>query len=443
MVTRQDFLKGTMFAGVLSACPVCARAADAAAGIAPGKPRPKTPGMEPLSELFRIGYGPSSSHTMGPARASEIFRARHAEAKRFEVTLYGSLSATGKGHFTDRAIEYVLGPDRTKVVWSKEELPFHPNGMQFRAYDAADKELEKWTCFSIGGGALAEEGKMPSVPKVYKQDTMADILAWCGRNGSHFWELFDKTEGKKGWEHLEAVWKQMQATIAEGLKADGVLPGGLNLPRKAKSFYRQALKLAENHGQVAQLAAYAYAVNEENAALGLVVTAPTCGSCGTLPAVLRYMQRAYKCSDRDVLKALATAGLVGNVVKQNGSISGAEAGCQAEVGTACAMAAAAAAYLMGATPAQCEYAAQMSLEHCLGLTCDPAGGLVQIPCIERNAIAANRAITAAEMALLGDGKHLISFDKIVKIMLETGHDLPSIYRETSKGGIAVHFTGGC
>lgn len=443
MVTRQDFLTGTVFAGVLSACPLCARAADAAAGIAPAKPRPKAPGMEPISELFRIGYGPSSSHTMGPARAGENFRSRHPDAKRFEVTLYGSLSATGKGHFTDRALENALGKDRTKVIWSKEELPFHPNGMELRAYDVAGKELGKWTCFSIGGGALAEEGRMPTVPRPYEFDTMADILAWCGKNGCHFWELFDKVEGKAGWDHLAAVWKQMQATIAEGLRADGVLPGGLNLPRKAKSFYRQSLKLDAVQGQTAQLAAYAYAVNEQNAGLGMVVTAPTCGSCGTLPSVLRYMQRKFRCPDEDILKALATAGLVGNVVKRNGSISGAEAGCQAEVGTACAMAAAAATYLMGGSPLRCEYAAQMSLEHCLGLTCDPAGGLVQIPCIERNAMAASRAVVAAEMSMLGDGKHLISFDKIVRVMLETGHDLPSIYRETSKGGIAVHFTGGC
>lgn len=443
MVTRQDFLRGTMLAGVLSACPRCARAADAAAGIAAAKPRPKAPGMEPLSELFRIGYGPSSSHTMGPARAGEVFKARHPDAKRFEVTLYGSLSATGKGHFTDRALENALGKERTKVIWSKEALPFHPNGMELRAYDATDRELGKWTCFSIGGGALAEEGRMPAVPRPYKIDTMAGILDWCGRNGGHLWELFDKVEGKAGWNHLAAVWKQMQATIAEGLRTDGVLPGGLNLPRKAKSFYRQSLKLDEVQGQTAQLAAYAYAVNEQNAGLGMVVTAPTCGSCGTLPAVLRYMQRKLRCPDEDILKALATAGLVGNVVKRNGSISGAEAGCQAEVGTACAMAAAAATYLMGGTPLQCEYAAQMSLEHCLGLTCDPAKGLVQIPCIERNAMAASRAVVAAEMSMLGDGKHLISFDKIVRVMLETGHDLPSIYRETSKGGIAVHFTGGC
>lgn len=443
MVTRQTFLKGSIFAGVLSACPVCARAADAAAGIAPAKPRPKTPGMEPLSELFRIGYGPSSSHTMGPAIASERFRARHADAKRFEVTLYGSLSATGKGHFTDRAVEQALGAERTKVIWSKEELPFHPNGLKFRAFDAADRELGSWTCFSIGGGALAEEGKMPTVPRPYKIDTMAGVLDWCGKSGSHLWELFDKTEGKTGWDHLAAVWKQMQATIAEGLRHDGVLPGGLNLPRRAKSYYRQSLKLDEAQSQTAQLAAYAHAVNEQNASLALMVTAPTCGSCGTLPAVLRYLQRKLKCSDQDILKALATAGLVGNVVKQNGSISGAEAGCQAEIGTACAMAAAAAAYLMGGSPLQCEYAATMSLEHCLGLTCDPAKGLVQVPCIERNAMAASRAVVAAEMALLGDGQHVISFDKIVAVMLETGHDLPVIYRETSKGGIAVHFVGGC
>lgn len=432
-----------MFAGLAIGCPVCSSMADAAAGIAPPKPRPKTPGLEPLSELFRIGHGPSSSHTMGPYRASELFLKRNPSARRFEITLYGSLSATGKGHFTDKAITDVLGEERTKVVWSKEVKAFHPNGMEFRAIGADGKVAETWLCYSIGGGALAEEGRVSPVPKPYKIDTMDGILEWCRKNGRHIWELFDEVEGAAGWAHLDAVWRQMKATIAQGLEREGVLPGGLNLPRKARAIYQKAIKLDILERRTAMLAAYAYATNEENASLGVVVTAPTCGSCGTLPSVLHSLQRRRRFDDRQILRALAVAGLFGNVAKQNGSISGAEAGCQAEVGVAGAMAAAAAAYLLGGSPQQCEYAAQMSLEHCLGLTCDPVKGLVQIPCIERNAVAANRAAVSAELALFSDGTHLISFDRIVKVMLETGHDIPEIYRETSKGGLAVHFVGGC
>ena len=405
--------------------------------------RERTPGMESLTELFRIGYGPSSSHTMGPYRAAERFLGRNPKASRFEVTLYGSLSATGHGHFTDQAIYYALGEERTRIVWSAEEKPFHPNGMEFRAYDAEDRLLDTWLCYSVGGGALAEEGVPSKVVKVYSMDTMQDILDWCRKGGQHIWELFDEVEGEAGWQHLREVWRQMQATMDRGLKTDGVLPGGLNMPRKAKSLHRRALQLSAESRRTALLAAYAYATSEENASLGIVVTAPTCGSCGTLPSVLRYLQRRHECEDEEIVKALAVAGIFGNVVKQNGSLSGAEAGCQAEVGVACAMAAAAAAYLMGGTPPQCEYAAQMSLEHCLGLTCDPAAGLVQIPCIERNVVAANRAMVSAELALMGDGRHLVSYDKIVAVMLATGHDLPVIYRETSKGGIAAYFVGGC
>ena len=442
-MNRRNFIKGTMLSGVLAACPAMARAADAQAGVRPVAPRPKTPGMEALTELFRIGHGPSSSHTMGPYAASEKFLKRNPSAARFEVTLYGSLSATGKGHFTDKAITDVLGADRTKVVWSGEEKSFHPNGLELRAYDAAGKEVDKWLCYSVGGGALAEEGGASSVPKVYAEDTMEKIIAWCDTHQKPIWGLFDQVEGKDGWAHLKKVRETMNAAIASGLRHEGVLPGGLNLARRAQDVYRKSRHFSSDARRTALLSAYALAVNEENAALGLIVTAPTCGSCGTLPAVLRYFEQTYRLEENEILAALAVAGLVGNVAKQNGSISGAEAGCQAEVGVAAAMAAAAGSYLLGGSPRQCQYAAAMALEHFLGLTCDPVNGLVQIPCIERNAIAANRAVTAAELSLLGDGKRVFDYDKIVKVMLETGHDLPAIYRETSKGGLARHFTGGC
>ena len=442
-MNRRSFIKGTMLSGVLAVCPAMARAADERAGVRPVAPRPKTPGMEALSELFRIGHGPSSSHTMGPYAASEKFLKRNPTAARFEVTLYGSLSATGRGHFTDKAVTDVLGAARTKVVWSEEEKAFHPNGLELRAYDAAGKEVDKWLCYSVGGGALAEEGGASNVPKVYAEDTMEKIIAWCDAHKKPIWGLFDQVEGEGGWKHLKKVRETMNAAIASGLRHEGVLPGGLNLARRAQDVYRKSRHFSSDARRTALLSAYALAVNEENAALGLIVTAPTCGSCGTLPAVLRYFEQTYSIDENEILAALAVAGLVGNVAKQNGSISGAEAGCQAEVGVAAAMAAAAGSYLLGGTPRQCQYAAAMALEHFLGLTCDPVNGLVQIPCIERNAIAANRAVTAAELSLLSDGKRVFDYDKIVKVMLETGHDLPSIYRETSKGGLARHFTGGC
>ncbi len=442
-MTRNEFLKGTIFGGMFAACPALAKAADASAGIKQPEKKAKTPGMEALSELYRIGHGPSSSHTMGPYRASEQFLERHKDAARFEATLYGSLSATGKGHFTDKAITDVLGEARTKVIWSDEEKPFHPNGMELRAYDAQGKCLEKWLCYSVGGGALAEEGKVSSVPKIYKEDTMAKIIAWCDARNLPIWALFDEVEGEAGWKYLAEVRTTMARTLRSGLMKTGVLPGGLNLARRAQSIYRKSRHLNAAARRTAHLAAYAHAVNEENASLGIVVTAPTCGACGTLPAVLRYIKEQYSCPDREIDCALAVAGLVGNVAKQNGSISGAEAGCQAEVGVAASMAAAAASFLLGGSPRQCQYAAALALEHFLGLTCDPVNGLVQVPCIERNAVAANRALTAAELSLLDDGKRIFDYDKIVEVMLETGHDLPPIYRETSKGGLAKHFTGGC
>lgn len=393
--------------------------------------------MKSLRELFRIGRGPSSSHTMAPAAAAERFLARNPDAARFEVTLYGSLAATGRGHFTDRAVSGVLGETRTAIKWEPETvLPFHPNGMTFAAFDATGSRSAEWTVYSVGGGALREEGAPDESPELYPQRSMAEVMEYCRKEGVPVWQLAETFEGPEIWEYLEEVLARMFAAVDAGLEKDGVLPGGLHLARKARAVYLKAKSRRRDQRRTGLLAAYAYASGEENASLGVIVTAPTCGSCGVVPSVLRYCRDAEKCSRTELLHALAVSGIVGNIVKRNGSISGAEVGCQGEVGVACAMAAAAAAHLLGGTVPQIEYAAEIGLEHFLGLTCDPLLGLVQIPCIERTALAANRAMIAAEMALLSDGVHVVPFDAVVRTMLETGHDLPSLYRETSTGGLS-------
>lgn len=393
--------------------------------------------MHSLKTLYRIGCGPSSSHTMGPERAAKMFLARNPGARRFRVTLYGSLAATGRGHFTDKAILRVLGEERTQIVWRADViLPAHPNGMKFEVLD--QEPAPAWTCYSIGGGAVRDDaGGDLDEADVYPYSSMAEILAECERTGLPMWQLVENAEGPEITGYLEEVLGAMWRSIEAGLRHDGVLPGGLGLARKARSIYRKTRFQQEAFRRTGLVSAYAYATSEENASLGTVVTAPTCGSTGVLPAVLRYLSETIECDTRELVHALETAGLVGNVVKTNGSISGAEVGCQGEIGVACAMAAAAAAYLYGGSNAQCETAAEIGLEHFLGLTCDPVCGLVQIPCIERNAIAANRALVAAEMALLSDGRHLVSFDEVVATMLRTGHDLPSLYRETAQGGLAA------
>lgn len=400
--------------------------------------------MDSIKDIFKIGVGPSSSHTMGPRRAAERFQAQYPQAARFQVTLYGSLAATGKGHLTDQAILAILGTSRTEIRWEPTVfLPFHPNGMRFRALSEGGEELGTWEVYSIGGGFLSEGPGQTQVTSIaYPYTTMDGVLNWYGQTGRLFWEYVLEYEGQPVFDHLRKVWRVMREAVERGLDAEGVLPGGLGLQRKASAYYRRAEGLREGIRGRGFLFAYALAVSEENAAgTGLIVTAPTCGSAGVLPAVLYYLYKHHDVPERRIIRALATAGLIGAIVKENASISGAEVGCQGEIGVACAMAAAAVNQIFGGSPNQIEYAAEMGLEHHLGLTCDPICGLVQIPCIERNAFAAARAMDANMYAGLSDGRHSISFDKVVRTMLETGHDLPSLYKETSTGGLAVaaHF----
>lgn len=397
--------------------------------------------MITLKELYRIGYGPSSSHTMAPRKAATLFLERNPQAVRFEVTLYGSLAATGKGHMTDKAILDVLDEQRTQIIWlPKEFLPFHPNGMKFKGMDSEGQTTEEWIVFSIGGGALAEEGhEAQPFENIYPISSATEILSWCMHTGKSYWEYVEEYEGKEIWNYLKEVWNTMQQAVRNGLEHEGVLPGPLGLRRKATSYYVRAEGYQHSMRTRGLLFAYALAVSEENAGGGKIVTAPTCGSCGVLPSVLYHLSTSRHISEERMLHALATAGLFGNIVKANASISGAEVGCQGEVGVACAMAAAAAAQLFGGTPAQIEYAAEMGLEHHLGLTCDPVCGLVQIPCIERNAYAAARAMDANSYAMLTDGVHQVSFDRVVEVMQRTGHDLPSLYKETGEGGLAEDY----
>nr|WP_314683284.1 L-serine ammonia-lyase [uncultured Prevotella sp.] len=400
--------------------------------------------MESLREIFRIGKGPSSSHTMGPQRAAIIFAERHPEAARFEVTLYGSLAATGKGHMTDKAIIDVLKQIApVEIVWEPSVfLPYHPNGMLFRAYDNSQDLLDEWTVYSVGGGALSE-GKATDdyfhKESVYDLHTLKDIQTWCEHHGRGYWEYVKHCEGDDLWDYLREVWKTMQAAVERGLDSEGALPGPLNLARKAPNYYIKARGYKPSLQSRGMVYSYALAVSEENASGGTIVTAPTCGACGVVPAVLYHLSKGHDFSETKILHALATAGLFGNIVKYNASISGAEVGCQGEVGVACAMASAASCQLFGGSPSQIEYAAEMGLEHHLGMTCDPVCGLVQIPCIERNAFAACRALDAQLYASFSDGSHRVSFDRVVEVMKQTGHDIPSLYKETSAGGLAKDY----
>jgi L-serine dehydratase len=402
--------------------------------------------MESIKEIFRIGYGPSSSHTMAPRKASELFLKENINAKRFEITLYGSLAATGKGHLTDKAIIDVLGKERTKIHWRSDIfLDLHPNAMKFEAFDENNQLLSTNTYYSIGGGKIIQENSKLGleINEVYPHHNLTEILQYLDENGLTFWEYVQEFEDENIWDYLREVLQVMKKSVEDGLNEEGVLPGGLRLRRKAMSYYTKARSYKPSLKGRCLVQAYALAVSEQNASGGKIVTAPTCGSCGVVPAVLYHLNTEHEFTEKQIMRSLATAGLIGNVIKYNASISGAEVGCQGEVGSACSMAAAAANQLFGGTPQQIEYAAEIGLEHHLGLTCDPVCGLVQVPCIERNAFAALRALDANLYAMMSDGKHVISFDKVVETMKQTGKDLPSLYKETAEGGLAVVGKGFC
>ncbi len=377
---------------------------------------------------------------MGPHYALKLYLAHHGDAHRFHIKLYGSLAATGKGHLTDVAINEVLsGAGPVEIEWlPKVFLPTHPNAMSIAVVDDEGQRHDEWTFYSVGGGAIKCD-QLPSVdtPDIYPLNTMTELMEWCNHNGKSYWEYVEQIEDSHINEYLAEVWQNMQAAIERGLDREGALPGPLHLRRKAASYFIRAEGYKDVLRTRGMIFAYALAVSEENASGGTIVTAPTCGSCGVLPSVLYHLKKVYNFSDNRIIRSLATAALVGNVVKTNASISGAEVGCQGEVGVACAMTAAAANQLMGGTPAQIEYAAEMGLEHHLGMTCDPVCGLVQIPCIERNAYAAARALDANIYASYTDGLHRVSFDQVVSVMKQTGKYLPSLYKETSEGGLST------
>ncbi|MBR6413269.1 MAG: L-serine ammonia-lyase, iron-sulfur-dependent, subunit alpha [Oscillospiraceae bacterium] len=395
--------------------------------------------MRSIRDIYKIGKGPSSSHTMGPERAARIFKQEHPDAEKFRVVLFDSLAKTGVGHGTDRVLREVLSPVPTEIVFATEDPGNlrHPNTLDFYAVEHGE-ESAPMRVQSVGGGDIVIEGRASTVDEdVYPENSLAEIVQFCKWRKIRLWEYVEMTEGTEIWTFLAGVWKTMRWAIADGLHAEGVLPGGLHLERKAKLLYQQA-----DRNQLVQvretriICAYAFAVSEQNADNGTIVTAPTCGSCGVVPAVLRYMQEQHGFSDEKILHALAVADLIGNLIKHNASISGAECGCQAEVGSACAMASAALAELCDMNLAQIEYAAEIALEHHLGLTCDPICGLVQIPCIERNAVAAMRAMNALNLAYFLYDTRSISFDMVVKTMYQTGINIAKAFRETSEGGLA-------
>ena len=394
--------------------------------------------MESIKSIYKIGHGPSSSHTMAPRRAAAIFLARYPGAPHYKVTLYGSLAATGLGHLTDITLKEAFTDHSFELEMRPTEfMKKHSNAMRFGAFNTEGNVLHQWIAYSIGGGDLDDDSGMHNPTAVYPSASMEEILKWCYDGGKTLWEYVAEHEGDDLWEYLAEVWEVMQKSIKSGLKQEGALPGVLKLQRKAPGYYARIKNYQGYIRKRTMVYAFALAVSEENASGNRIVTAPTCGASGVLPAVLYQNKQVHKAPDERILKALATAGLFGNIVRTKASISGAEVGCQGEVGTACAMASAALAQLYGASIFQIEYAAEMGLEHHLGLTCDPIAGLVQIPCIERNALAASRALSHSDYSLLSDGRHLIGFDQVVQTMNQTGKDLPSLYKETSTGGLAL------
>lgn len=397
--------------------------------------------MQSLTQLYKIGMGPSSSHTMGPRKAAEEFFKQNPSAAGYRVVLYGALAATGKGHLTDFAIKEAFYPRPVTIAWEPSVfLPLHPNALRLQALDNSGHVLAERVVYSVGGGEIRDEKTFSVLPpSVYPHRSMAEILKYTAQKRMLLWEYVEECEGPQIWDFLTTVWKAMQQTMQNGLDKRGVLPGSLHLDRKARRYLYNAEHSPQYLRRMNKLFAYALACAEENAAGGQVVTAPTCGSCGVVPAVCRMIEEIYQFDDITVIHALATAGLFGNLAKTNASISGAEVGCQGEIGVACAMASAAACQLEGGDNRRIAYAAEMGLEHHLGLTCDPVDGLVQIPCIERNAMAASRALDCATYALMSDGEHRVSYDDVLATMMQTGRDMNKDYRETARGGLARFF----
>ena len=396
--------------------------------------------MKSIRDIYKIGKGPSSSHTMGPERAARLFKEKYPQADSYRVFLYGSLSKTGVGHGTDRVIQEILSPVPTEIIFSEEVIPdSHPNTMDLIAL-VSGAEAGSLRVESIGGGDIRIPGQAGAADAqdLYPHNTMNDIMNFCKEQKfTRLSDYVERFEDPAIWDYLREVWDAMKSAIDNGLKSEGILPGGLNVQKRAKTLYE--LKLPEETPQLWEcriLSAYAFAVSEQNADNGTVVTAPTCGACGVLPAALRYIQQTRHLTDEQILRGLATAGLIGALTKKNASVSGAECGCQAEIGTACAMAASALAEMFGNTLEQVEYAAEVAMEHHLGLTCDPICGLVQIPCIERNAVAAMRALNACNLSYFLSDSRNISYDMVCKAMYETGLNLSHMYKETSEGGLA-------
>ena len=395
--------------------------------------------MKSIREIYKIGKGPSSSHTMGPERAAKLFKSENPQADAFRVILYGSLSKTGVGHGTDRVIREVLSPLPTEIVFSDEVLEkAHPNTMDLIALTGG-QQTGFLRIESIGGGDIRTPGESRlDTPEVYPENSFAEIADFCKwRYIEKLSDYVELNEGEGIWDFLMEVWQVMKQAIQDGLSAEGILPGGLKVQRKAKFLHQQPeQELVPGMIEFKNIAAYAYAVAEQNADNGTIVTAPTCGACGVLPAVLKYAQDTRGFTDEQIIRGLATAGIIGSLTKRNASISGAECGCQAEIGTACSMAAAALAELYEQDLDQVEYAAEVAMEHHLGLTCDPICGLVQIPCIERNAVAAMRAMNACNLSYFLTGSRNISYDMVCRAMHETGINLNHRFRETSEGGLA-------
>ena len=398
----------------------------------------KIDGMESLTELYKTGRGPSSSHTIGPEKACRIFKEKNSDADRFKVILYGSLAKTGKGHGTDKVIIKTLAPTECDVEFNyiETDIP-HPNTMDIFAYKNAVL-LEKTRVTSIGGGSIVFDNEQIKKPrKIYDKHSFSEIANYCKEKNIRIWEYALQNEDSNFQEYMKNLWETMKNSIKNGIEDDGILPGGLGVKKKAQSLFNsQHIDESAETRENRMVCAYAFAVSEQNAAGEKIVTAPTCGAAGVLPAVLYYQQQKNKFSDEQIIHALITAGIIGNIIKTNASISGAECGCQAEIGSACAMAAAALAELFELTIDKIEYAAEIAIEHHLGLTCDPICGLVQIPCIERNAVAAMRAINAVSLASFLWDSRKISFDRVVQTMKETGLDLSSSYKETSEAGLA-------